>query len=87
MYFVYVLKNQQGLLYKGQTNDILKRVKEHNSNDGFASYTKSRGPWTLVYFEEFLERSDAKNREKFLKTGKGRSFLRGQIAEKAVSSC
>ena len=75
MFFVYVLRNPKGLLYKGQTDNLQERVRQHNQKDGFRAYTKNRGPWTLVYFEEFQTRQQAKNREKFLKTGKGRSFL------------
>jgi putative endonuclease len=68
MYYVYILQNPKGLLYKGQTNDLCKRVNQHNDTaDGFSSYTKGRGPWRLVYFEEFEMRSAAKEREEFFK--------------------
>lgn len=75
MYYVYVLRNPLGILYKGQTNDLQKRVSQHNEDDNFHSFTKHRGPWTLVYFEKYKTRAAAKERERFLKSGKGREFL------------
>ena len=82
MYFVYILRNPQGILYKGQTNNLQKRIEQHNAEDDFASYTKNRGPWTLVYTEECATRSDARTREKFLKSGKGREFLVSLLSKK-----
>ena len=80
MYSVYVIRNQQGVFYKGQTSDLPKRMQEHNNPDGsFKSFTKNKGPWELIYSEEYSTRSEAMLREKFLKTGKGRDFLKGII--------
>jgi putative endonuclease len=75
---VYVLKSlTTGKLYIGQTQDLETRVSSHNN--GLSPYTKNRGPWALVYKEEFSTRSEAMVRERFLKTGKGREFLKRQI--------
>ncbi len=74
MYYVYVLKNSKGIFYKGHTNDLERRIQEHNSRDS-VSFTKVRGPWALVYKEKFETRGEAMRREKFLKSGKGRSLL------------
>ena len=53
-YFVYILKSEiDGRLYKGQTRDIDKRIKEHNS--GKTKSTKGYKPWKLVYFETFKQ--------------------------------
>jgi predicted GIY-YIG superfamily endonuclease len=41
--------------------------------------TKARGPWKLIYYEAYTEREDAEGREKFLKSGAGRRFLRSQL--------
>ncbi len=79
MYFVYVLQNPEGILYKGQTDDLKKRIVQHNTNDDFPSYTKGKGPWILVYKEEFLTRKEAVAREKFLKSGRGRNYLKKVI--------
>ncbi|WP_373709516.1 GIY-YIG nuclease family protein [Kaistella sp.] len=74
-YFVYVLKSQKdGRLYKGQTSDLNERVKQHNS--GKTKSTKGFMPWELVYFETFQTREEAVLREKYLKTGSGREFLK-----------
>ena len=73
-YFVYVLMSQtHGTRYVGSTEDIKKRIKDHNA--GRVRYTKGRRPWKLVYFEERKNQFDAKRRENFLKTGNGRSAL------------
>ncbi|MBI3816434.1 GIY-YIG nuclease family protein [Candidatus Peregrinibacteria bacterium] len=84
MYCAYVLQNPGGILYKGHTDDLQKRIEQHNAEDGFHSYTKHRGPWTVVYTEEFPTRKEAMMREKFFKTGKGRGFLKRIIG--AVSA-
>ena len=77
-YFVYVLESEKdGRLYKGQTNDIEKRVKEHNF--GKTKSTKGYSPWKLVYFEKYKTREEAVLREKYFKTGSGREFLKGKL--------
>ena len=82
MYYVYVLRNPKGILYKGQSDDLQKRIQQHNNlNDDFAAFTKKRGPWTLVYQEDFESREEAKARERFLKTGKGRAFLTEKLSK------
>tara|TARA_Y100000310_G_scaffold284055_1_gene306476 strand:+ start:585 stop:806 length:222 start_codon:yes stop_codon:yes gene_type:complete len=60
MYYVYVLRNPKGILYKGYTSDLDKRLKQHNANDGFSSYTRKRGPWKLVHKEEYVNENEAK---------------------------
>ena len=59
MYFVYVLKCNDGTLYTGITSDLWRRVGEHNSSKLGAKYTKVRRPVTLVYSKEFTDRSTA----------------------------
>jgi putative endonuclease len=74
-YFVYVLESEKdGRLYKGQTSNLSNRVQEHNS--GKTKSTKGYIPWKLVYFEKFETREEAVLREKYLKTGIGREFLK-----------
>ena len=77
-YFVYILESElDGRLYKGQTSDIDKRIKEHTS--GKTKSTKGYKPWKLVYFETFETRDEAVLREKYFKTGIGREFLKGKL--------
>ncbi|MDB4978687.1 MAG: endonuclease [Candidatus Peribacteria bacterium] len=82
MYYVYILQNNEGVLYKGQTQDLKKRIEEHNSPDNKSTYTKTRGPWKLIYKEVYSTRGEAMIREKFFKTGAGREFIRN-TAQKA----
>ena len=74
MYYVYVLESlSHHTRYVGSTDNVSKRFEEHNK--GKCRYTKGRSPWKLIYTEEFKTRSEAMQREKFLKSGKGREFL------------
>jgi putative endonuclease len=49
--FVYRIKNHQGIFFKGFTQDIEKRIFEHNN--GLSRYTSGKRPWVLVYFKAF----------------------------------
>jgi putative endonuclease len=76
-WFAYVLRSQKdGGLYVGMAKDVEGRVKEHNR--GYNSSTRSRVPLTLIYFEKCVSREKAREREKYLKSGKGREFLKSQ---------
>ena len=75
MYYVYILQSlKDKKLYIGFTKDIKQRLFEHNSGKNFS--TKSRIPLKLIYCEIYLNQDDAKIREKFLKTGWGRKYLK-----------
>ena len=79
MYYVYVIRSvNKGILYIGQTEDINKRVKEHNEGL-LGRFTKNKGPWELVYQESYMTRSEAMKREKYLITGAGRDFIKRNI--------
>lgn len=78
MWFVYVLKSlKNGRLYTGSTNNLERRLIEHNS--GQTTYTRVTGPYNLIYSEKHLTRIEARRRELFLKTGKGRELLKAVI--------
>ncbi|MBU0647802.1 GIY-YIG nuclease family protein [Patescibacteria group bacterium] len=49
MWYVYILKCSDGTLYTGITNDIKRRVGEHNSSELGAKYTRGRRPVKLMY--------------------------------------
>ena len=66
-YFVYILKCRDGTLYTGSTNDLEKRLREHNHAKNGAHYTKIRRPVELVYSEAFPTFSKARAREAELK--------------------
>ena len=74
-YFVYVLFSKSyNQHYVGSTQDLEKRIWAHN--EGLSRFTKGRRPWRLVYKEEYQTRGDAMKREKFLKSGQGREFIK-----------
>jgi putative endonuclease len=79
MYFVYVIRSESaGRIYIGHTADLEKRLREHNDPTCFTSKFTKRvpGPWSLVYKEIYPTRSEAFRRERWLKTGCGRDFLK-----------
>ena len=74
-YFVYALYSMAGKrLYIGMSCDIVKRVHAHNA--GMTRSTKPYRPWVLIYEEAVGTRPQARAREKFLKSGCGREFLK-----------
>ena len=75
MFIVYVLKsNTADKSYVGLTNNINRRLREHNSGKHF--YTKRYLPWVIIHEEEFDNFAEARKREKFLKSTNGRRFLK-----------
>jgi len=75
MFTVYVLKsNIVSKSYVGVTDNIVRRLKEHNSGKHF--YTRRYLPWKIVHEEKFDNFVDARLREKFLKSTAGRRFLK-----------
>lgn len=79
MFWVYILKSKKTYgYYIGQTSNLLKRFKDHNSGKG--KFTKSGLPWDLIYSEEFHTRAEAMKREKHLKSYKKRESLEKLIA-------
>jgi putative endonuclease len=75
MYYVYALKSLKlSRIYVGLAKDLSSRLKEHNA--GKTKSTKFYRPWMLFYSEQFASRKDAREREKKLKSGYGKEFLR-----------
>jgi putative endonuclease len=78
-YYTYVLKSHKdNNFYVGWSKDIFERVEEHN--EGLVGATKGRVPLELVYYEACLNETDAIRREKQLKTGFGRSYLKRRLS-------
>jgi len=67
VYYLYILKCVDNTLYTGITTDLSRRIKEHNSSSKGAKYTRSRRPVTLLYQEEYANRSLASKREYYIK--------------------
>ncbi len=75
MYYVYIIKSEKtGKIYKGSTEDLRKRITEHNA--GKVNSTKPARPWKILYYEAFVSKTDARKEEIFLKTGKGRERIK-----------
>ncbi len=66
-----------GRLYTGSTNNLERRMYEHNN--GQTTYTRSTKPFKLVYKESYNTKLEAIQRERFLKTGKGRGLLKQML--------
>ncbi len=75
MCFVYVLRSKKNnKRYIGYTaKDVQERLSEHNS--GCIQWTKHNGPFELIYADKCLDVKEAKEIEKFLKSGQGRQYL------------
>jgi putative endonuclease len=74
MHTVYVLKDVSGRLYKGMTNDLERRLKEHKR--GKTKTTRSMEQLEVIYTEFYQTSEEARLREKYLKTAAGRRFLK-----------
>lgn len=73
-FYVYILYNPpNNFIYVGYSEDIKQRIKEHNS--GKVKSTKHYKPLDLIFYEAYKNMKDAKRREKYLKTNKGKTAL------------
>ena len=79
MYFVYVLlSHKDSRYYIGFTERLEIRIAQHMMGKVMA--TRNRLPLQLIYYEAYVDRRDAKGREKFLKGGAGNIYIRKQLA-------
>lgn len=75
MYYVYILYSKKiNKLYKGFTSNLKKRVYQHNKQE--TKSTKSGIPWSLIYYQGFISKTDALREELFLKSGKGKERIK-----------
>jgi len=78
MFYVYVLRSlKDGKLYTGFAPDIKKRLVKHNEGRVFS--TKNRRPLKCVYVEICIDKQDAMDREKYLKSGIGKRFIKNRL--------
>lgn len=78
MYYIYVLQSEKdGNLYTGYTPDLRKRILRHNN--GVVQSTKYRIPFKLLYYEACVDMKDARARERYLKTGMGKRYLKNRL--------
>jgi putative endonuclease len=79
VYYVYLLEDTlEKSWYIGYTTDLNQRVKNHNEGKG-GKTTRQKQSWKLIYFEGYRNEKDALGRERFLKSGSGRRFLKKQL--------
>ena len=79
MYTVYVLYSKQhDKLYIGFTSNLEARLKSHNEL-GKKGFTVRYRPWKLIHTETFGNKTDAMRREKQLKSGQGRAWIRKHL--------
>lgn len=75
MIFVYAIKSlTTNYIYVGMTNNLQRRLHEHNNGENRS--TKAYKPFILVYSEVFENREYARVKEKYLKSGIGKEFLK-----------
>jgi putative endonuclease len=78
MFYVYVLLSEKdGQFYTGSTNDLERRFEEHNA--GKVKSTAFRRPFKLIYYEFSLVEEDARRRERYLKSGMGKKYLKNRL--------
>lgn len=79
-FYVYVLRSKKkDFIYVGFTHNLRKRFFEHNNGEEIS--TKAYVPFELIFYEAYLNGKDAKRREKYFKTTKGKITLRAMLKE------
>ena len=75
MYYVYVLVSEfRNYIYVGMTDNVERRIAFHNA--GYNKTTKAYRPFGVLLIEEFSSRVEARDREKYLKSGVGKEFIK-----------
>lgn len=76
--YVYVLRSKKdGKWYTGCAHDLRKRIEQHRT--GKVSSTKGRSPLDIIYYEAARDEDDAFDRERYLKTGMGKRYLKNRL--------
>ena len=79
MYYVYVIKSEKnGKHYIGYSEDLESRLLSHNL--GKVRSTKAYKPYKVIYKEEYKDKTAARKREIFLKSGQGREQLKNKFS-------
>lgn len=80
MFYTYILQSKKNSqLYVGYTSDLKRKIREHNQGLNFS--TKKYMPWEIIYYEACIEESDAKRREKYLKTTQGNRLIKRRLKD------
>ena len=79
-FWAYVLENSAGRFYVGSTDDLERRLSQHNDpSAGSGKYCPRNGPWKLIWKEAFATRSQAVQREKQIKRMKSARWIRENL--------
>ena len=79
-YYVYILQNKtKKFIYVGFTSNLQKRFQEHNNKEELS--TKHYAPLELIHYEAYKNEKDAKRRENYFKTTKGKTTLKTMLRE------
>jgi putative endonuclease len=80
MNYVYILRSlKDKKLYIGYSENLKRRFSDHQKGEVLS--TKPRRPFELIFYEAYRERSDAKRREKYFKTDKGKSSIKMMLRD------
>ena len=79
VFYVYAIRCDDNSIYIGHTDNLARRWEEHLAGQG-AEWTKQHKPIQIVHYEEYSSRQEATDREKWLKTGFGRKWIKREIA-------
>jgi putative endonuclease len=71
------LKAKRANWYAGNADNLQKRFNKHNK--GESTWTKNKGPWKIIYYKASLNKEDARSREKYLKSGMGKRYLKNRL--------
>ena len=78
MYYCYILHfRKNGKLYCGFTSNLKKRIINHRA--GNSEFTSRNGDFDLIFYEAYKNEKDAREAERYFKTGHGREVLRGKL--------
>ena len=84
MQYIYVLQSDKDKeLYVGCTKDLKKRLILHNAKK--VASTKTRTPFSLIYYEAYIDEKDAFAREQYMKTGWGKTYIKKTLSNFFIS--
>ncbi len=80
MHYFYVLRfKNNGKLYYGFTSNLKRRIAEHHSKNKKSAFSSRNGDFDLIFYEAYLNVKDAREAEKYFKTGHGREILKDKL--------
>jgi len=78
MYYVYILKSgKDGSRYIGVTEDLKRRLSEHNN--GGSRYSSNKRPYKIIWYSAFVVKARAHEFEKYLKSSSGYAFSKKHL--------